>query len=107
MDRECIHCTEELTISLEFITFYWSCNKQQLNTRTAPQSQFTKDMSMVAIIGLCPSEGICGTLSMQITTEGIVELIQNFCERGVSNHSTKGAQRQYRRGAAANSLTLL
>jgi hypothetical protein len=73
----------------------------------APQSQFTKDTSMVAIIGLRPSEGTCGTLSMQITTEGIVELIQNFCEREVSNHSTKEAQRQYRRGATANSLTLL
>jgi hypothetical protein len=42
---------------------------------------------------------------MQITAEWIVELIQNFCEREVSNHSTKEAQRKYRRGAAANSLT--
>lgn len=73
----------------------------------APQSQFTKDTSMVAIIGLCPSEGTCGSLSMQITTEWIAELIQNFCEREVSNHSTKEAQRLCRRGAAANSLALL
>jgi hypothetical protein len=72
-----------------------------------PQSQFTKDTIMVAIIGLRPTEGTCGTLSMQITTEGIAELIQHFCEREVSNHSTKDAQRPYRRGAAANSLTLL
>jgi hypothetical protein len=73
----------------------------------APRSQFTKDTSMVAIIGLRPSKGTCGTMSMQITTEGFVELIQNFCERRVSNQSTQEAQRQYRRGAAANSLTLL
>jgi hypothetical protein len=73
----------------------------------APQSQFTKDTSMVTIIGLRSSEGTCDTLSMQITTEGIAELIQNFCEREVSNHSTIDAQRLYRRGAAANSLTLL
>jgi hypothetical protein len=72
-----------------------------------PQSRFTKDMSMVAIIGLHPSEGTCGTLSMKTATEGIVELIQNFCEREVSNHSTKEAQKQYRRGAAANIPTLL
>jgi hypothetical protein len=72
-----------------------------------PQSQFTKDRGMVAIIELRPSEGACGTLSMQITTEGIVELIQNFCEKEVSNHSTRETQRQYRRGAAENSLTLL
>jgi hypothetical protein len=73
----------------------------------APQSQFTKDRAMAAIIGLRPSEGACGTLSTQITTKGIVELIQNFCEKGVSNQSTREAQRQYRRGAAENSLTLL
>jgi hypothetical protein len=60
---------------------------------------------MVAIIGLRPTEGICGALRMQITTEGIVERIQNFCDREFSNHSTKEAQRQYRR--AANYLTIL
>jgi len=57
----------------------------------ALQFQFTKDATMLAIIGLRPTDGNCGTMRMQITTEGIVELIQDFCEREVSNHSTKEA----------------
>ena len=39
----------------------------------ASQSQYTKDTSMVAAIGLRPGDGTCSTLSMQITTEGVVE----------------------------------